>query len=150
MNVIQKTSISAVAGTSAMTMFSFMASRLEKENFREPALLGTFINNTFKTGAKFSKPLGWVLHYVVGVGFTAVYKWTLRSSKVEPSLGNGLCYGAFAGITGILFWETLFSSRPGTAHTNRPAFYSQLFLAHLIFGAVIAAMDKKLNELQKT
>jgi hypothetical protein len=41
MNKLEKISISGVAGTSFMILFSYLASLIEKENFREPEHLAS-------------------------------------------------------------------------------------------------------------
>lgn len=143
MKPVSNTILAAVAATSAMTLFSYIASNREDENFREPELLASFLKRSADTGEKLSPPLGWVSHYLVGAGFAAGYKLLLRLADRRPSSGNGLLYGAFAGATGLAWWKVLFENHPNPPKTHRKGFYAQLMIAHLIFGLTLSAFKNK-------
>jgi hypothetical protein len=144
MYTIPKTLFSAATATAAMTLFSYIVSDIKDQNFREPALLADYTKRDLGTSKKVSKPLGWVLHYGVGIGFTAGYELLLRFAGKHPTLKNGTLYGAAAGILGILSWKTVFDAHLLPPKTSRKKFYAQLFAAHLIFGILLSkTTDRK-------
>jgi hypothetical protein len=137
------TALSAAAATSTMTLFSYIVSDKEGENFREPDLLGGFLEKSFGIKEKISQPLGWVSHYLIGAGFAAGYKFLLNTAETQPSPKNGILYGAFAGLAGILSWKVSFENHPNPPKTHRKGFYAQLMVAHLIFGLTLSAFKNK-------
>jgi hypothetical protein len=143
---------SSALATSAMTLFSYVVSEKENKNFKEPQLLGTFLRNSCDcqkviASDRLWKLAGWGLHYGIGLGFAAGYKSFIGLTGAKTSFRNGLLYGALAGVTGILTWQSLFKIHPSPPKTHRTMFYGQLFVAHLIFGLTMSAMEKKRNKL---
>lgn len=143
MTTVKNTVLSAIAATSAMTLFSYIVSKKEEENFKEPRLLGDFIEKSFDTSKRTSKPLGWALHYLTGIGFACAYKAFLRVGEKRPTTKNGLLYGALAAAAGVVTWGVLFKSHNNPPKTHREAFYVQLIIAHLIFGLTLSAFRGK-------
>src|SRR5687768_11113267 len=97
--------MAAVAGTTAMTIFSYQAAQLEKEQFREPQLLNRLIERL--VGGKkipFQDIGGWAVHYMVGTMFVFVYDKLWRTA-LSPSLSNGMLLGAGSGLIGIAGWH---------------------------------------------
>jgi hypothetical protein len=143
MKIIHNTVLSAIAATSAMTWFSYFISKKKNENFKEPKLLGDLVQRSLGTKSSGSQSLGWALHYLIGTGFTAIYKILLRYRSKKPSLKNGFQYGALAGGIGVLAWKVLFKNHNNPPKTNRKEFYTQLIFAHLIFGLTLSAFKNK-------
>ena len=144
MKTIRNTLLSSITATSTMTLFSYIISKKEKENFREPKLLGDFVRKSFHTSKKESRYLGWALHYVTGVGFTGAYDVLLSLGRKRPTVKNGLLYGAIAGGAGVIMWRVLFKNHHNPPKTHKEGFYLQLVLAHVIFGLTLSAFkDKK-------
>lgn len=135
--------ISGLAATSAMTLFSYIVSDRQDENFREPDLLAAFLKKSFDTGKEISPPLGWATHYLIGTGFATGYTLLLRLAGTRPSSKNGILYGALAGATGLAWWKVLFENHPNPPKTHRKGFYAQLIIAHLIFGLTLSAFKNK-------
>jgi hypothetical protein len=143
MITVRNTVLAAIAATSTMTLFSYIVSKKEGENFKEPELLGEFINKSFDTSKKASEPLGWVVHYITGVGFTGAYKMLLSLTNRKPNVQNGISFGTFAGAIGVLTWNTLFKNHSNPPKTHRIGYYAQLMIAHLIFGLTLSIFSNK-------
>ncbi|MCF2488596.1 hypothetical protein [Dyadobacter sp. CY347] len=138
-----KTLLAAATATSAMTLFSYIASHKEDENFSEPALLATLLERSLDIKKEASPPLGWITHYLIGAGFGVGYKLLLKLGKIPASPQNGLLYGAFGGAVGILWWKTMLENHPNPPKTHRKGYYTQLMIAHMIFGLTMSAFKDK-------
>lgn len=152
MKTVQNTLLSAIAATSAMTLFSYIVSKKEGENFKEPRLLGEFVKKSFDTNKRTSQPLGWALHYLTGVGFAGAYKALLKIGKKRPTSQNGLLYGALAAAFGVATWRVLFKTHSNPPKTDQEGFNVQLIAAHPIFGLILSAFkgDKKSQRIGKS
>jgi hypothetical protein len=138
MNTAPKTLFSAAAATAAMTAFSYIVSNIKDQNFREPMLLADYARRDLGTSKKLSKPLGWVVHYGVAIGFTVGYQLLLGLARMQPTVKNGTLFGAAAGVTGNLSWKNLFDAHLVPPRTDKKRFYAQLLVAHLIFGIILS------------
>jgi hypothetical protein len=143
MKPVTNTLLAAATATSAMTLFSYIASHKEDENFSEPKLLATFLERSLNIEKEAAPPLGWLSHYLIGAGFGVGYKLFLKLGKTQASPLNGLLYGAAAGASGILWWKTMFENHPNPPKTHRKGYYTQLMIAHLIFGVTLSAFKDK-------
>ncbi|MCE7042861.1 hypothetical protein [Dyadobacter sp. CY312] len=152
MKPFRNTLISAVTATSTMTLFSYIVSKKEGENFKEPKLLGDFVKKSFNTSEKASKSLGWGLHFLTGVGFAGAYKVLLSLGKKRSTVKNGLLYGLLAGGAGVVTWSLLFKNHHNPPKTHRTGFYTQLVIAHVIFGLTLSAFkgEKKSRKISKS
>ena len=126
-----------IAGTTAMTIFSYYLSRKQAQNFREPQLLAELIikriPSTGELGALMS---GWILHYLVGVFFSGVYTCVPGGNPGRPVVVKFVLTGGLTGIIAIAGWRTLLQLHPDPPKLDRPRFYGQLITAHGIFGVV--------------
>jgi hypothetical protein len=143
MATVRNTLISAIAATSTMTLFSYMVSEKEGENFKEPKLLGDFVKRSLNTSENTSRPLGWGLHYLTGVAFTGTYNVLLSLGKKRPTVKNGLLYGLLAAGTGVVTWSILYKNHHNPPKTHREGFYAQLVIAHVIFGLTLSAFKSR-------
>ncbi len=127
--------VGGVAGTAAMTAFSYAVSKEERENFKEPNILGKMILKAVPSlGEKKAQIMGWVLHGVAGLVFSAVYKKLLVG---RPTLLKGLIYGGTSGIPAILLWNTLIELHPNPPKdVEKKKYFGHLLLAHIVFGGV--------------
>ena len=130
---------SALAATSAMTLFSYVYSLVTKDNSREPELLGKLMHRLFpgnsKSAAKFS---GWVTHYGVGLLFAELYGQIWQRSGMNPNPGTGLVFGGLSGIAAILIWKFTLTVHPFAPVLDFDSFALNLFLAHFVFGLFAA------------
>lgn len=123
-----------VAGTSFMTIFSYIASAKRKKDFREPELLNNLIGGLFIPKKVVTFPLaGWLLHYFVGLSFSSLFDQVWRRTR-QPHPKSGLALGLAAGIIGTGIWKFTFKMHPNPPVIDFKAYYKQLLVAHLIFG----------------
>jgi hypothetical protein len=143
----EKILAAGIAGTSAMTAFSYIISEKENKQFREPELLAGLLKKGIPgTPTTFAKMAGWLIHYAVGVGFTAVYNqlWKNKNDN-SPSLANGLLVGGISGVAGAAVWKTSFKVHPNPPTTSFKKYYIHLVAAHLVFGATTALMYRMMR-----
>jgi hypothetical protein len=65
----------SVTGTVMMTMFSYLVSEKRKKFFKEPVLLNVLLGEIKSSDLQRNdkNPEGFIIHYFVGLFFTAVY-----------------------------------------------------------------------------
>lgn len=83
---------------------------------------------------------GWIVHYAVGIGYGAVYvlgvRWVIG---VEPSLANGLVFGALSVVVPWFFFMPAMGAGVLARHAPRPGLARMLALAaHIVFGLGLA------------
>ena len=142
---IGKILISAIVGTSAMTLFSYLISESKNKNFREPEVLGQLINRLPKSGSKeSSQKAGWGMHYAIGILFVTFYNELWEQTKVKPSVTSGSFLGVTSGLIGVMGWKLMFKVHPRPPAKDLNAFFGHLMLAHVVFG-VFSALTHKLT-----
>lgn len=141
----QSVILSGIAGTTAMTVFSYQVSAKERKYFKEPEILNDLLyGQEYVREEKKEKgrPLlpGFFAHYVTGLLFTTCYHLFWRKKDVpKRAIVNGLTFGGAFGLQGIGIWKTVF-----TLHPNPPSgidlrrYIGHLLLAHLVFGETVA------------
>ena len=136
-HVFSQILISSIAATSVMTMFSYAVSASVRELYKEPVLL-TYILTRFhiEVSLKTKRVLAWILHYIIGAFFVIIYHYLWVYNVVEFSWKIALLFGAISGIVGILGWIILFKIIPQKPNIDFKGYYTQLFVAHVIFGLV--------------
>jgi hypothetical protein len=139
--------ISSIAATSVMTLFSYIVSASVRELYKEPVLL-TYILTRFhiEVSLKTKRVLAWLLHYIIGAFFVIIYHYLWRYNVVEFSWRIALLFGAISGIVGILGWMVLFKIIPQKPNIDFKGYYTQLFVAHVIFGLVAFLVYKTFLE----
>jgi len=137
---IKKIITSALIGTSAMTLYSYIQSREKSKDFREPRLLTSLINRGSES-TNVPKSSGWILHYAVGTGFTSIYH-ILWNQTIRPSLVSGVLLGAVNGAVGVVVWSTAMKVHPAPPRIDRKSFYRHLLSAHMVFGTFVALSSK--------
>jgi hypothetical protein len=143
---INKILTSAIAGTTAMTLFSYIVSDSKKENFREPEVLAKMIKKLVPQTEKETAQLeGWLTHYGIGLLFCLMYVY-LWKNRIYPTLKSGLLLGAASGGLGIAAWHLTFKAHPNPPFKNLKKYYGHLFLAHLIFGAFAVTGNNLIRE----
>jgi hypothetical protein len=123
-----------ITGTSFMTLFSYLVSTLQKENFKEPEILARLIYRLVAQMNKgYSQVAGWNLHYLVGLLF-AFYYAKLWQKKVKPTVISGLILGGITGILAMIVWKLTLNVHPSPPKIKFRRFYSHIIVAHLVFG----------------
>lgn len=137
-----------MAGTTFMTLFSYMVSAAEEENFSEPERLGQLAGRLLhKLNHQQRAALGWLGHYAVGLLFALVYVELWRSGKLKTNLVSNLWLGGISGLIAVAIWKTTFKMHPLPPALNFSKYYLQLIPAHIVF-AVFAGLGYQI--LNKT
>lgn len=148
MNKTENTLLSASAGTTAMTLFSYLVSLTARENFSEPEHLGTMMHRLVPGSSKqASQAAGWGAHYAVGMLFVLAYQELWKTGKIKKSIKNGIILGALSGAFALLVWKTTMKSHPAPPWIDFTKFYMQLVPAHIVF-AVCATLSSSLLDEQ--
>jgi hypothetical protein len=120
-----------------MTVFSYIYSNIRKKKFKEPMLLNELMARLhwIPIHTIAYHPIGWLLHYVVGVLFVIVFETVRQQTGIDPSFVTLTVAGAAFGIIGIIGWEITFRIHPSPPPDIKMSeYYLQLFIAHIIFG----------------
>ena len=134
----------AFKATSLMTFFSYMVSTMQKENFKEPKLLGGMVKNVFPgMNETTSYASGWLIHYSLGLTWTIVQQLYMKANNRTPSIPTAIGLGVVSGVTGVAVWHLLFKVLPHPPRTNRKKFYGQLMVAHLVFSSIVVAEEAR-------
>jgi hypothetical protein len=140
--------LSATAGTTVMTLFSYLVSLVEKKNFSEPEHLGTMMHRLVPGSSKqASQAAGWGAHYAVGLLFVMVYQELWKTGNIKKSIRNGIILGALSGTLAVLVWKATMKSHPAPPWIDFTKFYIQLVPAHMVF-AVCATLTSRLLDEQ--
>lgn len=151
MKTVARILFAAAVGTSFMTLYSYLQSRKENEEFTEPVLLNELADSSPELPEiddTDDHPAGWLTHYAVGILFVTSYYILWKKSLTSPTIGKGLIVGTASGIVAIASWKLMFAANPNPPKNDRNAYYRQLFIAHLIF-SVFALYGYKLPDYIK-
>lgn len=141
-----KTLISAIVGTTAMTIFSYFVSDWKNKNFREPEVLGQLVERLPNKVSKESAQMaGWGTHYAIGILFMLFYINWLKQTKAKPSLTSGTLLSIISGLTGVMGWKGMFEGHPNPPSKNLKAYFGHLLLAHIVFGGFSALTHKLID-----
>ncbi len=142
--------VPAFAGTTVMTLFSYILSEITKEDFSEPKHLSTMIDRLAPgTPKSWARVAGWGAHYAVGVLFASVYRQLWLKGKIRPSVAAGAVLGIISGAIAVLIWKSTFKIHPLPPWINYNKFYLQLVPAHTVF-AVTATIAYRLMAMRST
>ena len=127
--------VEALTGIVLMTLFSYIVSYVSNKNFKEPALL----NHLLRRGNRDAPVMGWAVHYIIGVLFTAAYEAIWLLWDVAPDIWFVLIAGTLSGITGVIGWTCMLKISSDPPQIALRDFLLQLVFAHVIFvfGAVL-------------
>jgi hypothetical protein len=146
MTKTENTLLAATAGTTFMTLFSYLVSLATRENFSEPEHLGTLLHRLVPgSSKKMTQIAGWGAHYAVGLLFVLAYRELWKTGKVKKSVGNGLILGALSGALAVLVWKATMKSHPAPPWIDFTGYYIQLVPAHIVF-AICATLTSRLLE----
>jgi len=136
-----------ITGTTLMTLFSDLVSKIKESNYNEALILGELLNRITPLSKKQAQVAGWLGHYTVGIGFAAVYATCLKETKRKPTILNGMVYGALSGLAGAAIWHATFKAHPNPPGVDLKNYYKQLVLAHVVFGIVAGVTLRKSEDL---
>ena len=133
----------SLPATTAMTLFSHGLSRITKERLTEPVLLNKFLHKKAKHA-----PIGYVIHYLVGMCFSIIYR-PLWKNINRLTYMHGLGYGFLSGITGIAGWAMTFKVKVNPPKTNLGLYFAQLLAAHIVFGLVNCLLYRRIKKISR-
>jgi hypothetical protein len=143
---VKEIMVSGVTGTTFMTLFSYLVSLAEKENFSEPERLGQLAHRLLpQLDKKQSQALGWLGHFGVGVLFALVYVELWRRRKPANTLQHNLLLGALSGALAVGVWKATFDLHPLPPKLNFNKYYLQLVPAHVVFALFAGIGSRILN-----
>lgn len=126
--------LAALAGTTSMTLFSYLVSRKKNKDFKEPKLLGKMVYRAIPDIKKrTAKVAGWSLHCGTGLAFTIAYKVLLDDTKLKSNLPEAVLLGIANGIVAVGIWGTVFILHPDPPEIHFKRFFGHLILAHVFF-----------------
>lgn len=126
--------IASIAGTSAMTLFSYIISTSFRELYKEPVLLTYILSKlNLDLSIKTKAVLAWLLHYIIGLIFVVAYHILWFYNILDLSFVSALLLGAVSGIIGIIGWMFMFKITDHKPRIDFKGYYIQLFFAHIIF-----------------
>ena len=139
----KKVLLPSVVATSLMTLFSYLIAEKEKKNFSEPELLAKIEKKKLGGLSKqYALPAGWITHYIVGLVMTEFFYITWQQLSIKSSLKRGMVSSLFGGTIAICAWRLLFTMLPKRSHNFYKKFYTQLFIAHIVFAFTVIANRK--------
>jgi hypothetical protein len=126
--------VAGATGTTFMTLFSYIASAIDLENYSEPERLGQLTHRLMPVlNKRQSYVVGWAGHYIVGLAFAAAYVKLWNEGKIKPSFKNNLLLGGVSGLLALVIWKTTFKMHPLPPRLSFNKYYLQLIPAHLVF-----------------
>lgn len=132
--------LSGVAGTTAMTAFSYLVSQKQGRYFKEPEILNDLLYALLKVNRNDREPLpGFIAHYATGTFFATCYHLLAKKKNGPSFVGNGLLFGLAFGLVGIGIWKAVFTLHPKPPSIHLRDYLAHLIVAHLIFGETVAA-----------
>lgn len=135
---------SAAAGTTMMTLFSYLVSLAADKNFSEPEHLGTLMHRLVPGSSKKTTQLvGWSAHYAVGLLFVLAYQELWKTGKIKKTVTNGIILGTLSGAMAVLIWKATMKTHPAPPWIDFTNYYMQLVPAHIVF-AVCATLTLRL------
>lgn len=128
--------ISTLLATTLMTGFSYYLSFVMRKQFREPELLNKLLARLDVIGSSSVdvNPLGWFIHYVVGMIFIVCYEIIWGVTSYPPTLANFMFIGSLFGLLAIVVWAFVLRIHPRPPKVDHRWYFLQLFIAHIIFG----------------
>ena len=147
---VKETLIAGITGTTFMTMFSYLVSELEKENYSEPERLGQLTHRLLPaTSRKETQFIGWAGHYGIGLLFARLYLLLWETKKLKPSFKNNLLIGGISGIVAVGIWKATFELHPLPPKLNFKKYYLQLIPAHVVFAIFSGIAYNLLKKTEK-
>jgi|GEM_PF-319719 len=133
--------IGALAGTTAMTIFSYAISASFRKLYKEPLLLQFVISRLgIQLNGNTLKVLAWAIHYAIGIFFAIGYHYAVAILQPDNPWLTAALFGGIIGILGIIGWKTMFALSGKPRQTDAGGYYAQLFIAHVIFAAVVVSI----------
>lgn len=137
MNKTIKTITAGILGTIVMTLVTMLASMMGLPKMSPPKMLSEMLN--------LPEFLGWVMHFMIGVGFAFVYTYLC---KLKNLVSNYYLKGALFGIMVFIIAQVMMKLMgtmipiPKIEGSTLGMMMGSL-IGHIIFGAVVGGFMKK-------
>ena len=134
--------LGTLVGTTLMTFFSYLVSKIFNKLYKEPVLLNYllhYLGIDMRDRAK--RIAGWVIHYIIGLVFAIGYD-LLWQYKIRFSWSSGIIFGIISGVIGIVSWMLMFKLPDDKPKIDYKGYYIQLLFAHIIFAIGIVIVYK--------
>lgn len=134
--------ISAIVGTSVMTLFLYMTSWITKNNFRVIHILGNMLTFKTKEDGSLSNSfwvfgVGSVIHYMVGFLYVVAYHFLLMNGHIRLTLFQGIIVGIVTGIVAVGGWKCFYKLHPKPPIIKLKLYLWVILLAHILFSIVV-------------
>lgn len=131
--------LQGIVGTAVMTAAMYLIAFLTRDRFKVVKILGTMLTlQTTPEKGLSDRPsaitVGLIAHYVVGIGFAAVYEQLWSHGIISSNFINTTLLGLLNGIFGAIVWKIFIS-----VHPNPPRIPLLSYLVAVIFGHVFFA-----------
>ncbi len=136
----------SIVATSVMTLFSYLIARSAKSNFSEPALLAKIERKKLDISKPFSLPAAWATHYSVGILMVLLFNIIWRTFNIKQINQRILISSLLGGGIAIVSWRFLFTMLTRRSSSYYRKFYTQLFVAHVIFAIAVAVIQQAADE----
>ena len=132
----------SVAATAVMSFYMFIVALFSGKEYRIPFILGSMFSEKSTAGNLMDYSLrtrivGTLMHYFTGALFALAFLFSWRREWLDLSVESMFVYGIIIGIAGIVVWRIFFFFHPFAVRINLKKYLFHLFIAHLIFSAVL-------------
>ena len=145
--VVLKVFLQGIVGTAVMTAVMYLIAYFTRDRFKVVKILGTMLTlQTTPEKGLSDKPsaitVGLIAHYLVGIGFAAIYEQLWSQGIISPNFINTTLLGLLNGIFGAIVWKVFIS-----VHPNPPHIPLRSYLVAIIFGHVFFAYGISITHL---
>lgn len=144
--------LTGIAGTTGMTLFSYLVSRKQNKQFREPQLLQALLHRNEQKANATNKTVpvtGFVLHYGMGAVFSSCYHLFWKKHIHTNPLINGVGFGLSCAIAGLSVWKAAYKIHPNPPANDFSSYMKHLVVAHTVFGLGLTLTDSQLKMPQR-
>jgi hypothetical protein len=130
--------------TAGMTLASYIIAVSIRKKMLPPVLLNQLTHPEEKV-KKAHNIEGYLLHWLVGLSFSAMYKALWEKNVIQPGATSGLALGFANGIAGITGWHLMLKLHPNPPVIERKPFFVHLLATHVLFGYLNQLVFRKGN-----
>jgi hypothetical protein len=91
-------------------------------------------------------PAGWFTHFAIGLAMTTVFNAMQQRTQKTSTLRDTIVFGGLSGIASIIAWKISLKALPRHSNKFYKQFYTQLFIAHVIFAFTVIQTKKRLSK----
>ena len=134
---------SGIGGTALMTIFSYLVSEIQKNNFKEPERLAQLLEQLpFHIKKEAALSAGWAGHCGMGAAWALLHTCLFKKG-LKPDMKNTLILGVLSGAAGIAIWKLMFRLHPSPPPVKFRRFAGHLLLAHLVYMLPVSMINRR-------